>query len=365
MKICFLLTQFEVGGAQTRVFQTATELRGQGHTVDILALYEARPCFLDQPKTILSPSKNPIQLLLGIFKLWGILVREHYDVFISNTAPANILGNAVAFLAAQPRRISWQTQPPERLNPIYQFIDHLFGTIGIYTRTVANSEWTRSRFQFRSEYYQARMRTIMNGLNPRVDARSKAITRASLNIPLDKRIIVSVGRLSRQKGHETIITALGALPDVYHYIVGDGELKEALRTQAKYLGVENRVVFCGEVDGDQVAAYLRAGDVFCFPSRWETFGLALVEAAASGIPILATQLDVVGEVLRLEDGTIAGELVGVDDVGGWSSAISRVLYDSVHAEKLSSLSLKLRDRHSLSGHVKNILALIEEIDATR
>ncbi|MFN3701829.1 MAG: glycosyltransferase family 4 protein [Alphaproteobacteria bacterium] len=365
MKIAFLFTQLEVGGAQTRVMQTANELRARGHSVDVFSIYQARPCFEDEEKTILSASKRPQHVLMGIFRLWRKLRAEKYDAFITNTAPANIIGNAVAFFAGQRRRISWQTQPPERINKLFQTIDHLWGSLGIYNATVANSAWTRSCFNGRRASYLRRMRTIMNGITPRVDMRSKSEARDALGIQASERVIVTVGRLSKQKGQDTLIRAMALIQDARLYVVGDGELRQELQHLAVEVGVADRVMFVGEIPGEMVATYLRAADIFAFPSRWETFGLAVIEAAGSGIPIISSDLDVLKEVLSLEDGKICAAFFPVDDAVELSEKVNFVLSSQEEAVRLGGLSLQVSGRHTLERHVDKILDLISDLPAGR
>lgn len=358
MKFVFLFTQLEIGGVQTRVMQTATELRKRGHEVDVFALYQARACFEDEEKTILSTAKQPVPLLKGIFKFWKILRKGRYDVLITNTAPANIIGNFVALLAGQKKRISWQTQPPQRISQLFQRMDHLMGITGVYTTTVANSAWTRSCFKDRSPSYRKRMKTIMNGINPRVDERSKAEARTELNLPPDSKIVTTVGRLSKQKGQIVLLEALKYVPDVQLYLIGDGELRAEIQESITAFSLSNRVFLVGEIPGEKVATYLRASDVFAFPSRWETFGLAVIEAAASGIPLVSSNLDVLKEVLSLEDGTPAAKMVPVDDPHAWAKALNEVLGNEDLCTTLSQRSLAINRRYSLETHVDNIIELV-------
>lgn len=359
MKFAFLFTQLEIGGVQTRVMQTATELRKRGHEVDVFALYQARPCFEEEEKTILSTSKKPLHLFKGILRFWGILRQGRYDVLITNTAPANIIGNFVALLAGLKKRISWQTQPPQRISKLFQRLDHLMGWAGVYTTTVANSHWTRSCFQDRSAKYRKRMKIIMNGISPRVDDRSKAEARAEIGLEPEARIISTVGRLSKQKGQVVLLEALQNVPDVQLFLIGDGELKKEIQETITTFGLSERVFLVGEIPGEKVATYLRASDIFAFPSRWETFGLAVIEAAASGVPLVSSDLDVLKEVLSLEDCTPAARMVAVDDPKAWARALNEVLNDGDLRRTLAERSIAVSRRHSLESHVDNIIELAQ------
>ncbi|MBV6656321.1 MAG: glycosyltransferase family 4 protein [Devosiaceae bacterium] len=361
MRFAFLLTQLEVGGAQTRVFQTATELRSRGHAVDVYVFYQARPCFEEEDKTILSRSKRPLHLLAGFARFWRHLVRQRYDVLITNTAPANVIGCSIAKLAGQRRTISWQTQPPQRLSKFVQRLDHMCGALGIYTATVANSHWTRACFEDRSAAYQRRMRLLTDGIKPRVDPRDKTAARRELGLDEHDRIVVTVGRLSRQKAHAVLVDAFRIVRDAQLLIVGEGELREDLERRIAALSLTDRVQLVGEVPGPVVATYLRATDCFAFPSRWETFGLAVVEAAASGVPLVTSNLDVLAEVLSLEDGAPASMMVPNEQADAWSDAINRVLDDQAVQKDLSERSVRVAQMHSIERHVDAIMDLVDSL----
>lgn len=142
--------------------------------------------------------------------------------------------------------------------------------------------------------------------------RARALDRGALLIyntrPLDVRpprlrsgaSIGAVGRLTEQKGHATLIEALPvvarAVPAARVTLVGDGELRAELGARAAALGVADRVAFAGRLD--DVAAALDGFDVFALPSLWEGVPLALLEAIAAGVPVVASDIPGVRELIR-------------------------------------------------------------------
>jgi rhamnosyl/mannosyltransferase len=105
-------------------------------------------------------------------------------------------------------------------------------------------------------------------------------------------ILVCVGRLRHYKGFDDLLRALPAAPNVLAVIVGIGPLEAQLRALAAQLGVSNRVIFAGEASDDELPAYYRAADVFVLPSnsRAEAFGIVILEAMASGLPVISTDV---------------------------------------------------------------------------
>lgn len=123
-------------------------------------------------------------------------------------------------------------------------------------------------------------------------------------------LLVFVGRLVEEKGPADLLRAVAALredlPDVSVLLVGDGPERAALERLARELGLADRAGFAGWVDPPDVPAHLAAADIFVAPSRrgadgWvEAQGLAVLEAMASGVPVIATRLGGVSESVEHE-----------------------------------------------------------------
>lgn len=109
----------------------------------------------------------------------------------------------------------------------------------------------------------------------------------------DDKVLVSVGRLAKEKNWGTLLTAvshvLSQQPDVRLIILGDGDERSELKKQAKKLGIEERVELPGTVPFDDVPNYLAAANLFCFASTTETQGLVTMEAMAAGLPVVAVK----------------------------------------------------------------------------
>ncbi len=132
--------------------------------------------------------------------------------------------------------------------------------------------------------------------------------------------LLTVARLVPEKGLDILLEALsGVLRPWRLTMVGDGPELPALKRQAEILGILPRVRFVGAV-ADTSSFYQRA-DLFCFPSRSEGQGMALLEAAAARVPALSSDLPAVREAFG--DDAIA--YAPADDVDGWRRALERAL----------------------------------------
>ena len=153
-------------------------------------------------------------------------------------------------------------------------------------------------------------------------AGNRDAARRALQLDGTARIIGSVGRLEEPKGHDVLIHALKKLPnDVRLVLIGDGSCRAELTALAATLGVADRVVFAGH--RDDVASLLPAFDVFCLPSRREGLPLVVLEAQASGVPVVATDVGAVRDALCPR----TSRLVPAQDVAALAAALSATLAD--------------------------------------
>jgi 1,2-diacylglycerol 3-alpha-glucosyltransferase len=107
----------------------------------------------------------------------------------------------------------------------------------------------------------------------------------------DDLVLISVGRLGKEKNFDTLLAAYAqAMQKRDHVrlvIIGDGPERPALEELAQDIGIAQQVEFTGRVEFDEIPAYLKAADIFCFASVTETQGLATMEALAAGLPVVA------------------------------------------------------------------------------
>ncbi|HXX39925.1 MAG TPA: glycosyltransferase [bacterium] len=136
--------------------------------------------------------------------------------------------------------------------------------------------------------------------------------RAGLGVPDDVRLLVFVGRLAKEKSLPLLMDAYATVPaDTRLLFVGDGPERTALVEQARRLGISSRVIFAGSQPFARVVEVLRTADLFVFPSQTETLGLAVVEAMAAGLAVVAVRAGAAADIVRDGD---TGCLVSADPV---------------------------------------------------
>jgi glycosyltransferase involved in cell wall biosynthesis len=174
-------------------------------------------------------------------------------------------------------------------------------------------------------------------------------------VVLDGRIVGNVARLSEQKGQRDLIAAaphvLERHPDVLFVIAGDGELRAELEQLAAPLG--DRFTFLGA--RDDVPDLLASFDVFAFPSRFEGLCLAVTEAQAAGVPVVATPVGGIRETVV--DGE-TGWLVPPRDVDALAERISWCLDHPEDARRVAAeAQRRVLERYSVERMVAETLAL--------
>lgn len=117
--------------------------------------------------------------------------------------------------------------------------------------------------------------------------------RKKLNLPLDKKIILTVGNLDPIKGHKHLINSIHNIvkdrDDILCVIVGAGYLRNSLKRQIRSLGLEKFIWLAGGKPHGEIPLWMNACDLFVLPSLRESFGVVQIEAMACGKPVVATR----------------------------------------------------------------------------
>ncbi|AMQ17781.1 glycosyltransferase family 4 protein [Thermococcus peptonophilus] len=202
-------------------------------------------------------------------------------------------------------------------------------------RIIAVSKAAR---EFIKRFTRVPVRIVPNGVNiKRFDIPvGKEEAKELLN--LNRKVVLYVGRLEPRKGVGTLISAMKEV-DATLLVAGSGSMLPVLRNKAKLLGISHRVKFLGTVSYSILPLYYRASDVFVLPSLSEAFGIVLLEAMASGTPIVGTK---VGGIPEIVDG--CGILVPPGNARALSSAINEILNNQNLEKKLGKLGKRRVER---------------------
>ncbi|MGQ0608710.1 MAG: glycosyltransferase [Chloroflexota bacterium] len=172
-----------------------------------------------------------------------------------------------------------------------------------------------------------RLVTIPNGVEvERYAIEPDRAVRRQIGVPEAAPMFICVAKMLEQKGHRYLVDALAATDDdrepMHAVLLGDGPLRDEIEGRAHAAGVAARIHFLGT--RSDVPRLLRAADAFILPSLWEGLPMALLEAMAAGLPVIATSVSGTRQVV--EDGR-TGILVAPGDSAALASAMGRLAGD--------------------------------------
>ncbi|WP_439135940.1 glycosyltransferase [Pseudomaricurvus sp.] len=171
------------------------------------------------------------------------------------------------------------------------------------------------------------------------------LPRNSFNTPEDAPLLLAAGRLHTNKGFDVLLEALSRVPSAYLWLAGDGPEKQNLLKQARQLKLTERIRFLGwRAD---VTALMRTADIFVCPSRHEGLGSIVLEAWAHQCPIVATNSQGPGELIRDQQD---GLLVPVDDSQALAKRLKSLLTDAAQRQTLAATAYQ-RYYHEFSRNI--------------
>lgn len=174
------------------------------------------------------------------------------------------------------------------------------------------------------------------------------------SLPTDSIVCTAVGRLVPVKGYDVLIEAMRQvapkIPNLVCLLVGAGECQEALATQIKEAKLETRVYLAGYQDRNTALAILKASSIFAMPSRYEGTPIALLEAAALGLPILASASGGIPELVT--DGEHA-LLIPPNDPAALADGLLKLCTDAQFAKTLGqNAQARIRAQFNLKAQVE-------------
>ncbi|MBV9110504.1 MAG: glycosyltransferase [Gemmatimonadetes bacterium] len=299
------------GGGEIGTVLLLRELQRRGHRVLML--------FRDQALAARAAEygiPTAVQLVGGdlmlpdALRMAARLRRERPDALILTSFKKVVLAGLAGRLAHVPRivqRIVLQGDTPARGARYRWALRHLVDAIAL------NADAMRHDFLSGDAGLDARkVITIHDGVRVPVAAGQPGAVRAELGIPADAPVIGAVARLAWQKRFDRLVRALALLPSNVHCVVaGEGEETDGLRALAAQLGVSERLHLPGfrRDVGDMLAAL----DVFVVSSDREGLANAMLEAMATGIPVISTPVSGAEEALEpFPDVTRPGEIVAAE-----------------------------------------------------
>jgi glycosyltransferase involved in cell wall biosynthesis len=357
------------GGMKEHVLALSVGLAALGHEVHIAAprggdvyaaSHQARIETHDIP--LVGPLNPPIDIA-AVAALRRLIAAGDFDLVHAHGFKAGLVGRLAArfggrvpFVITAHNHVLERDETSGAAKARHRAAERALA--GYVTAYIAVSESIRRELLEGYGLVPERVVTIHNGIDaePFLVPHDHGAVRSRLGLPPDGPLVGLAARFSSQKGLRHLIAALPELrrsrPDVVAVVAGTGPLEGALREQAVALGVSGSVCWPGHID--DVPSFLSALDVYVSPAETEALGMGLIEASAAALPIVATRVGGVSEVVV--DG-VTGLLVAPRDPSALVAGVLELLGDP---ERARALATAARERAISEFGVERMVRLTEQ-----
>lgn len=364
MKIFYLITKSEAGGAQTHVADICRYFKEKGHQISVMGggvgwlKNECEKMGVNyQTNEYFSNSANPLRIYKAIRKIKESAERFQPDIVHCHSS-------AAAFLGRLAIRGKFKTVYTAHgwgfnlgMNPVLRFLVLLAEkTVASYTdKYICVSEFVKNLGLKYSLSPEDKFRVIYNGV-PAANYSPSSVVRSLSSVVR----LIFVGRLAEPKKPELTIKAIGLLPldlknEIKFTIVGDGPKKESLRQLAEKEKID--VDFKGTLPRDKTMEEMARADIFVFVSAWEGFPYTILEAMSVGLPVIASNVGGVSEAVNESNGFL---------VSNEADKISEVLLKLINNKELrlqmgQNGQDRIRKDFSLEKMLNEIERLYDEV----
>lgn len=315
IKVLFVITKSNFGGAQKYVYDLATNLSPEKFTVSIALggsgvlsgmLKESGLRVITIPS--LDRDISITKDIASFFSILRLLYKEKPTVAHLNSAKVSGLGALAARIAGVPKIIF--TAHGWAFNEDRSFLSRLviktlsWVTILLSHKTIAVSDAIK-KSTANWPFVKNKIIVIKNGVAEpkflnREEARKELCSRTGKELPADAFIVGTVAELHKNKGLQYAIEAMAKItpndPTLYYFIIGGGEEMGNLQAIIRDRNIENRVFLLGFTQN--ASRFLTAFDIFVLPSLTEALGLVILEAGLAGLPVIATNVGGIPEIIE-------------------------------------------------------------------
>lgn len=350
------------GGMEEHVFDTSKMLKKLGYEVEIFSSNKLRQGKIKRKRDIFNGIKltrfNSLFHVTRLAPIWpGVLINimfNNFDILhMHSYRHQHNLCGMIAKLRGKKVILTphWPEYPMSLRNKIVGRIIPMFDkTIGklifascdlIFADTGLEVEWLNKKFNVKKEKIRIITPTISKEDFKKVN-KSQFIRKYKLK---NTKIVATIGRIHKSKGFDQIIKVATKFKNTKFIFIGpDVGDKQRLINLAEKLGVKNQIIFTGYLSDEMRSKALASCDVFCLPTQYEAFGIALAEAMAQGKPVIASDVGGVPWVIKGCGYTFKNQ-----NIKDLENKLKRILYNAKIKKQFSKNALKRAKEFELSN----------------
>ena len=358
-KIAHIITDLNIGGAELMLLKTLRNFSNkyEHFVISLLPMGRVGNMIKDRGFRVYTLNLKMLNFPISFMRLLYILKKERPDIVHNYLFHADILGRIAARIMRVPIIIS--SLRNENIGGRLQerllgMTDFCIDKVTAVSRNVADVHILKGTTK------KDKVQVIYNGFELRDEQPSNVITlRRNMNIEDDAFLLLMVANLKKKKGHTFLFSALQPLKEKgYKFrllVVGSGKERKNLEKEIVNKRLEKQVILAGE--RADISGLLSISDIFILPSIWEGLPNALLEAMATGLPVVATRVGGVPEIV-IDNET--GLLVKAKDSHALRDAIERLIKEPPLRERLArNARIQVRERFDIKQTVTDIEKLYE------
>ena len=359
MRILFLRDLLAYGGASKLIYDLLPRMANQGNDCELLILRDEHSKYVDDlreqgiPVNVVPKDVKGHWARVKYIKSW--IEKGSYDVIHANLFPTTyycsivkiLLGKKCPLLVMTEHSTDNKRRHKAFLRPLEKFIykkyDHI---ISISAKTQESlCKWIQKKGDMKFS-------VIENGIDVEYFRNAEPFGKKEVcgNYKKGDILLLTVGSFTPQKNHIKLLEALVILPENYKLLLcGEGPLENEIKRNVRDLGIEDRVVFLGF--RKDVARIMHTADILVIPSIWEGFGLIAAEGMACGIPIAASDVPGLSEVVG--DAGVKFDPKEIRDI------VEKIV--TIQSDKISSRIIQLGKKRATTFDISRTVSKYLEI----
>ena len=366
LKVLYIIETLGMGGAEKLLAYILRNMDKNKFHPEVICLFDK----MDIKEDLISAGipvfclnlKSGSHWWRAIFKLYRLIKKEKFDIVHTHLYFANIYGRVAAKLAGVDTIISTLHNPDYTYEDNGKWTYKIRKAIDKYTARVCNSGFIAVSEHVKKDFEKhlnlKDIRVIYNCIDTsrfrKMDIARVAKKRDELGLAEDDFVLLNIGRLHPQKGQLYLIEAFNLLcknnPKYKLLIIGKGTLEFHLREKISGFSLGKRIMLLK--DRSDVPEIMSACDMFILPSLYDGLSIALIEAMASGLPIIASDIDAVKGVIR---DNREGLLVERENTEKLAEAIFKLTEDKRLRFNLGqNAKLRAIEMFDVGAHIKNL-----------